>query len=69
MWALVFIYDTLYDGRSFRTLNVIHESNREILAIEVDLSLPASRVARVMEQLEEMVGLPKAIHLYDDNKI
>ena len=63
MWALDFMYDTLYYGRSFRTLNVIDESNREILAIEVDLSLPAARVVRVMEQLEEMVGLPKAIRL------
>jgi putative transposase len=43
MWALDFIYDTLNYGRLFRTLNVIDESNREELAIEVDLSLPASR--------------------------
>ncbi len=43
MWALDFMYDTLNYGRSFRTLNVIDESNREELAIEVDLSLPASR--------------------------
>jgi putative transposase len=66
MWAIDFMYDTLYYGRSFRTLNVIDESNREVLAIEVDLSLPAARVIRVMEQLEEMVGLPKAIRL--DNR-
>ena len=49
MWALDFIYDTLYYGRSFRTLNVIDESNREVLAIEVDLSLPAARIVWVME--------------------
>ena len=61
------MYDTLYCGRSFRTLNVIDESNREVLAIEVDISLPAACMVRVMEQqLEDMVGLPKAIRL--DNK-
>jgi putative transposase len=60
------MYDTLYYDRSFRTLNVIDESNREVLAIEVDLSLPAAPVVRVMEQLEEMAGLPKAIRL--DNR-
>jgi len=49
MWALDFMYDTLYYGRSFRTLNVIDKSNRELLAIEVDMSLPAARVARVMK--------------------
>jgi putative transposase len=45
MWVLDFMYDTLYYGRSFRALNVIDESNREVLAIEVDLSLPAARSA------------------------
>ncbi len=69
MWALDFMYDTLYYGRSFRTLNVIDESNREVLAIEVDLSLPAVRVVRVMEQLEEMVGLPKAIRLDNGSEL
>jgi transposase InsO family protein len=66
---LDFMYDTLYYGRSFRTLNVIDESNREVLAIEVDLSLPAARVVRVMEQLEEMVGLPKAIRLDNGSEL
>jgi putative transposase len=69
MWALDFMYDTLYYGRSFRTLNLIDESNREVKAIEVDLSLPATRVVRVMEQLEEMVGMPKAIRLNNGSKI
>ncbi len=69
MWALDFMYDALYYGKSFRTLNVINESNREVLAIEVDLSLPAARVLRVMEQLEEMVGLPKAIRLDNGSEL
>ncbi len=59
------MYDTLYYGRSFRTLNVIDDSNREVLAIEINLSLPETRVVRVMEQLEKMVGLPKAILLHN----
>ena len=33
MWALDFMYDTLHYGRPIRTLNVIDESNREVLAI------------------------------------
>ena len=49
MWALDFMYDTLHYGRPFRTLNVIDESNREILAIEIDISLPAARVVRTLE--------------------
>jgi hypothetical protein len=54
MWALDFMYDTLYYGRSFRVLNVIDESNREALAIKIDMRLPATCVARVMEQAREI---------------
>lgn len=64
MWALDFVHDTLYCGKRFRTLNVIDEGTRECLAIEVDTSLPAARVVRVLEQLEHERGqLPKQIRL------
>ena len=51
VWALDFMGDTLYDGRGFRTLNIIDDYNREALWIEVDTSLPAERVVRVLENL------------------
>jgi putative transposase len=63
MWALDFMQDALYSGRAFRTLNVIDESNRQALAIEIDTSLPSGRVIRVMEQLGELRGLPRAIRV------
>src|SRR5207302_5329290 len=44
VWAVDFMSDTLYGGRRFRTLNVLDEGVREVLAIEVDTSLPAERV-------------------------
>ena len=53
-WALDFMHDTLYYGKPFRTLNIIDESNREILAVEIDTSLPAGRVIRTLEQLGEI---------------
>lgn len=62
-WALDFMHDALYRGKAFRTLNVIDESNREALTIEIDFSLPAARVIRVLEQVEEIHGLPEAIRL------
>ena len=69
MWALDFMYDTLHYGRPFRTLNVIDESNREILAIEIDISLPAARVVRTLEQLEDIHGLPQAIRLDNGSEL
>lgn len=63
MWALDFMHDTLYTGRCFRTLNVLDEGVRECLAIEVDTSLPADRVVRVLNQLREWRGVPQQIRL------
>ena len=62
-WALDFMHDSLYCGKRFRTLNVIDEGTRECLAIEVDTSLPAERVIRVLEQLKANRGLPSQILL------
>ncbi|MEC4091937.1 IS3 family transposase [Pseudoalteromonas rubra] len=62
-WALDFMHDTLYCGKRFRTLNVVDEGTRECLAIEVDTSLPAGRVVRVLEQLKIERGLPKQLRV------
>ena len=58
-----FMRDTMYDGRPFRTLNVIDEGNREALRIECGTSIPATRVVRVLNQLVEVYGKPEAIRL------
>lgn len=63
IWSLDFMSDSLYQGRRFRTLNILDEGVREALAIEVDTSLPAQRVVRALQQLEAWRGLPKAIRL------
>ena len=63
MWSMDFMHDRLYGGKAFRTLNVIDEGVREALAIEVDTSLPAERVVRVLEQLSEQRKLPRQIRV------
>ncbi len=62
-WSMDFMADQLADGRSFRTLNVIDDFNREGLGIEVDFSLPAARVVRVLDQIIEWRGKPAAIRV------
>lgn len=57
-WALDFMGDTLYDGRGYRTLNVLDEGNREGLAIEIDTSLPSARVITLLDQLVALHGRP-----------
>jgi putative transposase len=61
MWSMDFVSDQLRYGRRFRTLNIIDNFTRESLAIEVDTSLPASRVTQVLDRLKHTRGLPKEI--------
>lgn len=62
-WSMDFMADQLADGRSFRTLNVLDDFNREGLGIEVDFSLPAERVVRSLNQIIEWRGEPDAIRV------
>jgi len=63
VWSLDFMHDSLWDGRTFRMLNVIDDYNRQVLWIETDTSLPAQRVIRVLENLKESRGLPEMIRV------
>ncbi len=55
--------DALWGGRRFRTFNVVDDFNREALAIEVDLNLPAERVVRVLERVTLWRGYPQKLRL------
>lgn len=61
VWSMDFMYDQLSDQRSFRLFNVIDDFNREALSIEVDLSLPAERVIRALDNIIEWRGKPKCM--------
>ena len=61
VWSMDFMHDNLDDGRQYRLFNVLDDFNREGLGIEVDLSLPAPRVIRALEQIIEWRGRPHAI--------
>ena len=63
MWSIDYMSDSLWDGRKFRILNIMDDYNREILAIEVDTSLPALRVIRVLENLKMTRGVPEMIRV------
>ncbi|GAB3108172.1 hypothetical protein GCM10027217_34460 [Pseudomaricurvus hydrocarbonicus] len=60
-WSMDFMHDQLEDGRSYRLFNVLDDFNREGLTIEVDLSLPAERVTRALEQVIEWRGKPRTL--------
>jgi len=60
-WSMDFMHDQLSDGRSYRLFNVIDDYNREGLGIDVDISLPATRVILSLDRIIEWRGKPKAI--------
>lgn len=63
-WSADFMSDALYGGRRFRTFNVIDDFAREGLAIEVDTSITAERVVRVLERIRlERGSVPKRLRL------
>ena len=62
-WSLDFVHDVLICGKRFRTLNVLDEGVRECLGIEIDTSLPASRVVRLLEQISACRGFPKQLRM------
>lgn len=62
-WSLDFMSDALICGRRFRTFNVVDDFNREVLAIEIDLSLPALRVIRVLERIIAWRGCPGKLRM------
>lgn len=63
VWSMDFMADRLGDGRQFRLLNVLDDFNREGLGIEIDLSLPAERVVRALNQIIEWRGAPGTIRV------
>ena len=62
-WSMDFMSDALQSGRKLRTFNLIDDFNREALAIEIDTSLPAERVIRVLDQVVQWRGKPKRIRV------
>jgi putative transposase len=62
-WSMDFMSDALMSGRKFRVLNLLDDFNREALAIEVDTSLRAERVVRVLEQIIQWRGKPERIRV------
>jgi putative transposase len=69
VWSIDFMLDALYDGRRFRTLNVLDDANRQALGIEVGTSIPSRRTIRMLEQLIEAYGQPRALRLDNGSEL
>ena len=48
-WSMDFVSDKLTNGSAFRILNIIDDYSRESLQIDLDTSMPSTRVIRSLE--------------------
>ena len=62
-WCLDYMSDTLANGRHYRILNVLDVLSREDLASDVDLSLPAARLVRALDEIALERGYPRRVLL------
>lgn len=62
-WSLDFVSDQLADHRRFRVLNIVDDHSRYCPGQIVDVSISGARLARFLDELGEMLGLPAEIVL------
>jgi len=62
-WSLDFINDALANGRAIRALTVLDDFTKESPVIEVDSSLSAPRVTRVLDHVIDNRGIPESIRI------
>lgn len=62
-WSMDFMQDALFNGRTFRTLNIIDDYNREALWIEIGLSIGSKKVTQVLDCLVQERGKPREIRM------
>ena len=60
-WSLDFVSDQMTDGRRFRILTVVDNCTRECLALVADTSISGLRVARELDRIVKVTGLPESI--------
>ena len=56
VWSMDFMHDQLGDSRSYRSLNVLDDFNREPLCTEIGISLPTARVTQALDRVIEWRG-------------
>lgn len=62
-WSLDFVSDQLATGRRFRILNIVDDFTRQCVGQWVDTSISGHRLAAVLDDIGQSIGLPNSIVL------
>jgi putative transposase len=60
-WSLDFVSDQLASGRRIRILNIVDDYSRVCVGQLVDVSISGAHMARFLDRLKEVRGLPKTL--------
>jgi putative transposase len=60
-WSIDFVMDALATGRRIKCLTVVDDFSRECVDIAIDYGMGGQYVARVLDQVGQFRGYPKAI--------
>ena len=60
-WSMDFVSDQLASGRRIRVLNIVDDYSRVCVGQLVDVSISGARVARYLDQVHELRGLPRTL--------
>lgn len=61
IWAMDFIFDTTEIGRSLKTLAIVDEFTRYLIAAVMEPSMKSSQVTRILENAMLMYGKPDCL--------
>lgn len=68
-WSLNCMSESLEDGRSFRTLNIMDDFNREALCIVIDTSIHALQVVRTLDMVASWRGYPRELRIDNEPEL
>ncbi len=60
-WSMDFVSDSFIDGRRFRVFTLVDDFSRKCITLYVDRSISGGRLARLLDELGAIYGLPKMI--------
>jgi transposase InsO family protein len=61
MWSMDFVFDRTAEGRTIKNLTIIDDATHEAVAIVPERAIGGNQVVRILDQLGQTLGLPKAI--------
>lgn len=61
VWSMDFVFDRTAEGRSLKSLTVVDDATHEAVAIVPERAMGGNQLVRILDQLAQTRGLPKAI--------